>query len=84
MDPQEELLKAGAVPGGTGWGADPEEAWGTLSGQVVETERGAYQDFYAGVAAGATPVPPADAVAGLEVVEAAFESARTGVVVPLS
>ncbi|XVV02896.1 Gfo/Idh/MocA family oxidoreductase [Actinosynnema sp. CA-248983] len=83
MDPQEDLLKAGAVPGGTGWGADPEEAWGTLSGQPVETERGAYQDFYAGVAAGGSPVPASAAVTGLEVVEAAFESARTGAVVKL-
>ncbi|MFI9816597.1 Gfo/Idh/MocA family protein [Saccharothrix variisporea] len=83
MDPQEDLLKAGAIPGGTGWGADPEEAWGTLSGRPVETERGAYQDFYAGIAAGAVPVPPSDAVTGLEVVEAAFESARTDTVIAL-
>ncbi|RKT57400.1 Gfo/Idh/MocA family protein [Saccharothrix australiensis] len=84
MDPQEELLKAGAVPGGTGWGADPEEAWGTLSGRPVETERGSYQDFYAIVAAGGTPVPVADAITGLEVVKAAFESAETRRTVPLA
>ncbi|MBB5955252.1 putative dehydrogenase [Saccharothrix tamanrassetensis] len=81
MDPQEELLKAGAIPGGTDWGADAEESWGTLSGTSprtpVETERGAYQDFYAAIAAGRSPVPVADAIAGLEVVAAAFESART-------
>lgn len=83
MDPQEDLLKAGAIPGGTGWGADPEESWGTLSGRPIETERGAYQDFYAGIAAGSTPVPASDAVTGLEVVEAAFESARTDSVIAL-
>ncbi|MBW4716321.1 Gfo/Idh/MocA family protein [Saccharothrix obliqua] len=84
MDPQEELLRAGAVPGGTGWGADPEEMWGVLGGVPVETERGAYQDFYAVVAEGRAPVPPRDAVAGLEVVEAAFESAATGRAIKLA
>ncbi|NUT97182.1 MAG: Gfo/Idh/MocA family oxidoreductase [Saccharothrix sp.] len=83
MDPQEDLLKAGAIPGGTGWGADPEESWGTLSGRPIETERGAYQDFYLGIASGSTPVPPSDAVTGLEVIEAAFESARTDSVIAL-
>jgi scyllo-inositol 2-dehydrogenase (NADP+) len=83
MDPQEEALKAGAVPGGAGWGEDAEEQWGVLGGEPVRTVPGAYQDFYATVAAGQAPVPVADAITGLEVVEAAFTSARTGSVVPL-
>jgi len=83
MDPQEDRLRAGAVPGGADWGAEAEESWGTLSGTPVETERGAYQDFYAAVAAGGTPVAAADAVTGLEVVEAAFESARSRQTIPL-
>ncbi|GAA1303130.1 Gfo/Idh/MocA family oxidoreductase [Saccharothrix xinjiangensis] len=84
MDPQEEALKAGATPGGPGWGEDDRERWGLLGDAPVRTEPGAYQDFYAAVAAGRAPVPGADAVAGLEVVEAAFESARTGAVVRLA
>ncbi|QFZ23114.1 Gfo/Idh/MocA family protein [Saccharothrix syringae] len=84
MDPQEEALKAGAVPGGPGWGEDAEERWGLLGSTPVRTEPGAYQEFYAAVAAGAAPVPVADAVAGLEVLEAAFESARTGAVISLA
>ncbi|MFC6090242.1 Gfo/Idh/MocA family oxidoreductase [Saccharothrix lopnurensis] len=84
MDPQEEALKAGATPGGPGWGEDDEEHRGLLGEVPVRTSPGAYQDFYAAVAAGQAPVPAADAVAGLEVVEAAFESARTGSVVPLA
>ncbi|WP_433265106.1 Gfo/Idh/MocA family protein [Actinosynnema sp. CS-041913] len=84
MDPQEELLKAGAIPGGTGWGADREEAWGALSGTPVETERGSYQDFYASIAAGGSPVPASDASTGLEIVEAAFESARSHRTIPLA
>jgi predicted dehydrogenase len=84
MDPQEEALKAGAVPGGEGWGEDAVEQWGVLGTEPVRTQPGAYQDFYAAVAGGLAPVPVADAVAGLEVVEAAFESARTGDVVSLT
>lgn len=84
MDPQEEALRAGAVPGGPGWGEEAPERWGVLGDRPVRTEPGAYQDFYAAVAAGQAPVPVADAVAGLEVVEAAFESARTGTVISLA
>ena len=54
MDPQEELLKAGALPEGPGWGEDPEEMWGTLALQgqgekKVRTEKGNYPGFYANV-----------------------------------
>ena len=78
MDPQEERLKAGETPGGPGWGEEPESAWGTLGGKPHPTEPGAYQDFYASVAAGVAPVSPQDAVTGLEVIEAAKQSAATG------
>ncbi|WP_158849906.1 Gfo/Idh/MocA family oxidoreductase [Saccharothrix deserti] len=83
MDPQEEALKAGEVPGGERWGEDTVEQWGLLGEEPVHTEPGAYQDFYAAIAAGQTPVPVADAVTGLEVLEAAFESARSGNTVSL-
>jgi scyllo-inositol 2-dehydrogenase (NADP+) len=78
MDPQEECLKAGETPAGPGWGEEPESAWGTLGGKPHRTEPGAYQDFYASVAAGTAPVSPHDAVTGLEVIEAAKQSAATG------
>ncbi|WP_112269005.1 Gfo/Idh/MocA family protein [Lentzea terrae] len=78
MDPQEERLKAGEAPAGPGWGEEPESAWGTLSGKPHRTEPGSYQDFYASVAAGVAPVSPQDAVTGLEVIEAAKQSAATG------
>ena len=81
MDPQENALKDGAVPGGPGWGEEPEAAWGTSQGTPVRTEPGAYQHFYAAVAAGAAPVPPSDAVTGLEVLEAAYRSAHSQEVV---
>ncbi|GGU75175.1 Gfo/Idh/MocA family protein [Lentzea flava] len=78
MDPQEERLKAGESPTTEGWGEEPEESWGTLGGKPLRTEPGAYQDFYASVAAGVAPVSPQDAVTGLEVIEAAKQSAATG------
>lgn len=84
MDPQENALKEGAVPGGPGWGEEPESDWGTLGGAPVRTEPGAYQEFYAAVAAGKAPVAPQDAVAGLEVLEAANRSATAREVVALS
>lgn len=78
MDPQEERLKAGDTPAGPGWGEEPEANWGLLGGRPHRTEPGAYQDFYASVAAGVAPVSPQDAVTGLEVIEAAKQSAATG------
>lgn len=82
-DVQEAALRAGARPG-AGWGEDPRAQWGLLfdGGQprAVESAPGAYQDFYAGMVAalkdGApVPVDPKDAVAGLEIIEAARRSA---------
>lgn len=78
MDPQEERLKAGDTPATPGWGEDPEPNWGKLNGHPHKTEPGAYQHFYAEVATGTPPVSPQDAVTGLEVIEAAKQSAATG------
>lgn len=92
LDLQEEALQAGARPGQPGWGEESPERWGQLATdhetRAVPTVPGAYEEFYAGVVAslqsGAPPpVDPLDAVAGLEVLMAAFESARTGAVVSL-
>ena len=86
LDVQEQALSEGARPGGPAWGREPPERWGRLStGEVertIETEPGAYQEFYRGVAAslreGAPPpVDPNDSVTGLEIIEAARESACT-------
>lgn len=78
-DPQEALLRSGVRPG-PGWGEEPPEHWG-LFGVGDEVRRiptipGAYQDFYAGVVRAMRgeappPVDPADAIAGLEVIEKA-------------
>jgi len=80
LDPQEPALAAGARPGDAGWGLEPDELWGLLgtvdATQRVPTEAGAYERFYARVAAalrddGPPPVDPRDSVAALEVLDAA-------------
>jgi predicted dehydrogenase len=91
LDGQEAALRAGARPD-PDWGVEPRGRWGVLGAEdelsPVETERGDYPRFYAGLAAalragGAPPVTAADGVAVLEVIEAALESARDGRVVAL-
>jgi scyllo-inositol 2-dehydrogenase (NADP+) len=92
LDVQEQALSEGARPAGPAWGREPPERWGRLStGEVertVETEPGAYPEFYRGVAASLRegsppPVDPNDSVMGLEIIEAAQESARTESVIAL-
>jgi predicted dehydrogenase len=93
LDPQEEALRAGRTPVDDGWGRYPPDSYGVLgtseSSAAVPTEPGAYQEFYAGVARSlrgevAPPVSLADAVTGLEIIEAAMRSAREGAAVTLT
>jgi len=90
LDVQEEALSNGIRPGDDGWGREPPEAWGMLrvgdDTRTVATEPGAYERFYAEVAealssGGPPPVDPSESVQALRIIEAAFESARTGAVV---
>ena len=92
LDVQEGALKLGARPGVQGWGEEEESRWGLLGAgedlRPVRTEPGGYQRFYEGVVAaireGAPPpVEPADAVAVLEVIEAARLSHAEGQTVRL-
>lgn len=92
IDPQEDALAGGAQPGGPGWGTEPEELWGRLSDGASEhrvpTEAGDYPAYYRGVVealrSGADPpVDVRESIEGLEVLEAARESSRTGAVVAL-
>jgi predicted dehydrogenase len=93
MDPQEDALLAGATPGGEGWGREPEGQWGRIGAgdalRTVESEAGDYPRFYAGVAhALATGAPPpvtaGEAVAMMDVLEAARASAAERRVVAMS
>lgn len=87
MDVQEAALKEGAIPNGPGWGAEPEAAWGRLGtpGRMrpVPTEPGAYGEFYAAVRdslrdGSPPPVTMEEAIAVLDVIEAARRSGREG------
>ncbi|MCK2243407.1 MULTISPECIES: Gfo/Idh/MocA family oxidoreductase [unclassified Crossiella] len=86
LDPQEDAMAAGGRPGSPGWGTEVQSAWGQLGvgaeSVPLETEPGAYQDFYAAVVAALRedaplPVQPAEAIAALEIIEAAKRSAET-------
>jgi predicted dehydrogenase len=87
MDVQEKALRAGRTPKDAGWGQVPPEAYGRLGTPTADrpehTELGAYQDFYAEVARtlrgeAPPPVDLADAIAGLEIIEAAVRTAADG------
>ena len=87
MDPQEEALKAGEVPGGPGWGTTPEDRWGTVgagaSSETVATDAGDYRLFYRALVesirhGAPVPVPAAEAIAVLDVIEAARRSVAGG------
>jgi scyllo-inositol 2-dehydrogenase (NADP+) len=80
LDGQEDALRAGRRPSDPQWGHDLPERFGRLgvpsAAEPVETELGAYERYYAGIAAalldGApAPVDPADAVRALELLETA-------------
>lgn len=92
VDGQEAALAAGVRPGDPDWGREPPERWGSLGAdddlRVVETEPGDYPRFYSelvhALREGAPPpVEPPEAIAALELIEAARESARSGQVVSL-
>lgn len=85
LDVQEGQLKAGLAVGGPGWGVDPAPAVrvdGVTGGrETVPGPPGDYRAFYDGVAAALTggapnPVPPGEALAVMEVLEAGIESDR--------
>ena len=94
-DVQAQAVFAGLRPVdlGPAWGYDAESRWGTLhtaAGAVtVPSEQGAYQDYYTRFAAalrgdGEFPVPAAEAVHTLEVLDAARTSAAEHRVVALN
>jgi predicted dehydrogenase len=93
LDGQEEALVAGARPGHGHWGVEPAERWGRLvrgdESTPVPSEPGDWPAFYAKLeralrSGGPPPVDPADAVAGLEVLDAARRSAAIGTTVELA
>jgi len=90
LDPQEEQLAAGMAPGDEGWGVGQPARWVDERGErTLPLERGAYEEFYAGVRRAladgtAMPVDPRDSVAALRVIEAARRSARSAAVIEMA
>jgi predicted dehydrogenase len=88
LDTQEASLKAGMRPGdGAAWGVDAEcgiaavEQDGVLRTLEIPTENGAYPEYYRLVAQairgqGPNPVPPAEAIAVMRLLEAGRESSQ--------
>lgn len=92
LDVQEAQSGAGLRPGDDGWGLEPASDAGILSDgtveQIVPTLPGRYQDFTAAVrdallTGGAMPIDPRDAVAALEIIEAARISSAAHQIVEL-
>ncbi len=88
LDPQEDQLKRGMLPGDAGYGERAPGRLVTTDGAHDELtlQRGAYDAFYAGVAEwlledGQLPVDPADSLRVLRVIEAARESASDETVI---
>lgn len=83
-DPQEAATVAGRAPGGEDWGLDPTEGIltrGDDGAQVaISNERGDYRCFWQALAAairgeGPNPVPAAEAIIVMEILEAGLRSA---------
>lgn len=87
LDPQEAMLKTGRLPGpdAAAWGVDPEQGMlsleenGTVKTTPIATENGAYQAYYRQVRdaildGAPNPVPPADAIAVMQLLEAGRRS----------
>ena len=85
VDGQEDALRSGRRPDDPStWGIEPESRWGRLvqgeESEAVPSEPGAWPAFYTELEralreGGPPPVDPADAVATLEVIDAARRSA---------
>ena len=93
VDGQEQALISGARPGDEGgWGNEPREKWGHLisdtGSETIPSERGDWPRFYSQLERSLRedsppPVDPRDALAGLEILDAARKSAASGNAVPL-
>jgi predicted dehydrogenase len=92
LDVQEAALRGGARPDAGAWGEEEPAQWGTLGRDgdttPVPTRPGAYPAYYAAVAAtirgeAPPPVTPEEAIATLEVIEAAQRSAAARQVIAM-
>ncbi len=89
LDGQEDALRAGWRADEPDFADPPPDRWGRLfhgdDGEPVPSIPGRWREFYAGVRDALRdgtppPVPAADAVAGLAIIDAARESAASGTI----
>lgn len=96
LDPQENLLKQGAIPSNKNWGADDEKMYGTLniimngsdSVSKVKTQNGNYMGFFDNVADSILEgklleVKPETALQNIRVILSAIESSKQRKVIKL-
>jgi predicted dehydrogenase len=96
IDPQEEILKTGVLPGGDSWGTEHESRWGILNVsnqnneqiQRIATEKGNYRAFYDNLFEAIRngqplAVKPVEARNGIRILEMAIESNKLGITIPL-
>jgi scyllo-inositol 2-dehydrogenase (NADP+) len=88
LDGQEDALRAGRRPDQPDFADPPPDRWGRLlhgdDGEPVPSIPGRWRDFYAGVRDAlrhgtSPPVTAAEAFAGLAIIDAARESAESGI-----
>ncbi|HST09294.1 MAG TPA: oxidoreductase [Terriglobales bacterium] len=94
LDPQEDALKQGSIPGGPGWGEEPESAWGSLThcdGEIARqkyrTLAGNYPGYYTNVCRAINgqeelAVKPEQSRNIIRLIELAEQSAREKCMVP--
>jgi predicted dehydrogenase len=88
LDPQEDQVKAGMVPGAPGWGVDPDPgqltrlaADGTLTREAVAGVSGDYRLYYGALAAalrgsGPNPVTPDEALSVMKAIDLGLRSSQ--------
>ncbi|MFO7670693.1 MAG: Gfo/Idh/MocA family oxidoreductase [Bacteroidales bacterium] len=89
LDPQEEALKSGAIPGSEGWGEEPESDWGKMNAREgaffvqgkYPTIAGNYLEFYDNLYQAvrkqdSLAVLPEEARNVIRIIEAAYRSSR--------
>jgi len=85
LDPQEEALVAGNIPGSPGWGKEEEKYYGILTTAdettTIPTERGDYSQYFTGIADSIEsnskpPVTAKDAILNIRIIELAFKSSE--------
>ena len=96
IDPQEAVLRSGGIvlPEGTDWGADKEDAWGSLDvegrgNEKYRTVNGNYSLFYDNLfnavrRKGEIEVKPEQILSVLKIIKLCEESGKTGKVVKFS